>query len=1139
MSIKASGGSSIARPNLYQTVPVATISQAEQQDRFLEAGELSELANYFQSGNKRLEIASVLTSNSDLIVSRAANRIFVGGSPMAFLEKPAEVMVSVGTAVPMAMDVKEGMKLGTITYVDAGSGPGFLEGLRSIFSGGNGISFTSAPTPVNFRPINIARYGAKNMQKSLRDLSWFLRYITYAIVAGDPNIIVVNVRGLREVIENACSGEATVVALEEMRVASIGYFKKDPDSQRIVNDYFTILVNEFKSASPSDKLRQRETKDQQGLQLPQSYFNAAAKRSKFAMKPGLSALEKQAVIKAAYRQVFERDITRAYSQSISYLESQVKNGDISMKEFIRRLGKSPLYQKQFYQPFINSRAIELAFRHFLGRGPSSREEVQTYFAIVSKGGLYALVDALVDSPEYSDYFGEETVPYIRGLGQEAQECRNWGPQQDLFNYSAPFRKVPQFITTFARYEQPLPDQHPYGSGNDALEIQFGAIFPKQTRNPSTSPAPFGKDTRRILIKRGPGIDNQVGNPAAVGKAPGTLGAKVFKLDQLPGVGNNGGAIASRFVKGASVRFSESSTQAVIKACYLQVFGRDVYEGQRLKVSEIKLENGEITVREFIRQLAKSDLFRKMYWTSLYVTKSVEYIHRRLLGRPTYGRQELNSYFDICAKRGFYALVDALIDSPEYSQAFGEDTVPYERYLTPAGQALRSLRTGSIRPDIGTTPEPEVTPQFVNLGAVTEMRTEPDIQFRINQGVTTKREQTKIFKLTNRSDKPAVQNLIRAAYRQVFERDIEPYIVTSKFTDLESKLRNGEITVKEFITGLGCSDLYIKEFYTPYPNTKVIELGTKHFLGRAPLDQAEIRKYNLILAKEGIRSFIQAMTNSPEYLQAFNEDTVPYRRFPTLPAANFPNTEKLYNQLTKQNTDLVVPSFAPVKPRIGATAMPLMTQSMNQLAAEARMPDPSKPRFIELGRSFADLETGQSVEVGVGTSRRRPARIFRMNPGMNLGETAAVINAIYCQVMDVFSGQVPQEFRRSDLESKLRNGEISVREFVKALAGSEIYRKRFYTPYPNTKVIEFLFRHLLGRAPATQGEIRQYNQLLAGQGLKAAVDCMVDSPEYARYFGEDVVPYDRFPNLPAGNYLGSVKAQTDLVKQSWSDLSPTL
>lgn len=1123
MSVKASGGSSVARPQLYQTLAVATISQAEQQDRFPERGELNELASYFASGTKRLEIADTLTKNSSLIVSRAANRIFVGGSPMAFLEVPKEAEMAMANA---SDDLKKGMQLGNVTYVE--SGGGFLEGLRSLFN----AAPSSGSTPPGFRPINVARYGPTNMQKSLRDLSWMLRYATYAIVAGDSNIISVNVRGLREIIENACSGEATIVALQEMRQAAVSYFRKDTEATDIVSQYMDVLIREFKAPTPSDKVRQSPSSDKQGLQLPQIYFNAAERRQKYAMKPGLSASEKTDIVKAAYRQIFERDITRAYSQSISYLESQVKNGDISMKEFVRRVGKSPLYRKQFYQPFINSRVIELAFRHFLGRGPSSREELQEYFSIISNGGLPALVDALVDSKEYSDYFGEETVPYLRGLGQEAQECRNWGPQQDLLNYSAPYRKVPQFITLFADYEKPLPDQHPYGSGNDPLEIQFGAIFPKETRNPSTRPAPFGKDTKRILIHQGPPNKNQNGTPSARGEFPGSLGPKVFRLDQLPGTRGR------KSPTGTSVKFSESSTQAVIKGAYLQVFGRDVYEGQRVKVAEIKLENGEIPVREFIRSLAKSDLFRSLYWSRLYVTKAIEYIHRRLLGRPTYGRQENNRYFDICAKKGFYALIDALIDSPEYNEAFGEDTVPYERYLTPGGVALRSLRVGSIAEDIvATKVEKEETPRFVQLGEVTEMRTEPNIQFRINQGVSKQREQTKIFKLENTGEKTALQTVIRAAYRQVFERDIEPYIAQNEFTALESKLGNGEITVKEFVEGLGSSKLYIKEFYTPYPNTKVIELGTKHFLGRAPKDQVEIRTYNQLLASQGIRGFVSAMVNTTEYLQVFGEDTVPYRRFPTLPAANFPNSEKLYNQLTKQNDDLVVPSFEPVLPRMKVETMPMTGKAIADMKAKAREVDQSKPLFIELGRSFNDGR-GQSVEVGVGTTRRKPARIYRVTQGANAGEIKLAIDAIYCQVMDLFSGQVPEGLRRSDLDSKLKNEEISVREFVRALASSDIYRRRFYTPYPNTKVIEFLFRHLLGRAPATQGEIRQYNKLLAEGGLKAAVDTMIDSPEYAQFFSEDVVPYRRYPSLPAGNYLGSVKAASDLVKQSWSGLSPS-
>ncbi|OLP17349.1 photosystem I reaction center subunit X [Leptolyngbya sp. 'hensonii'] len=1109
MSVRASGGSSVARPQLYQTVPTAIISQAEQQDRFLARGELSELSSYFSSGLKRLAIAEALTRNSELIVSRAANRIFVGGSPMSFLEKPREepVMSMAGTVV----DTREAMKLGTATFIE--SRGGLLEGFRSLFS-----TSGSGPIPVGFRPINVARYGPSNMQKSLRDLSWFLRYVSYAIVAGDPNIIAVNTRGLREVIENACSGEATIVALQEMRTAALGYFRQDVDAAAIVAQYFDVLITEFRAPTPSSKLRQRPSPDLQGLQLPQIYFNAAERRPKFVMKPGLSASEKQEVVKAAYRQVFERDITRAYSLSVSDLESKVKNNDISMKEFIRRLAKSPLYRKNFFQPYINSRALELAFRHILGRGPSSREEVQKYFSIVSSGGLAALVDALIDSQEYADYFGEETVPYLRGLGQEAQECRNWGPQQNLFSYSAPFRKIPQFLTTFASYDQPLPDQHPYGSGNDPLEIQFGAIFPKETRNPSASPAPFGKDTRRILINRGPGINSQVSNPGARGANPGTLGPKVFKLDQLPsftGLQSTVDIFSTRRAvgaptKGISVKYSESSTQAVIRAAYLQVFGRALYEGQRLTLSEIKLENGDITLREFIRQLAKSDLFRKMYWAPLYVMKAVEYIHRRLLGRPTYGREENNRYFDICAKKGFYALIDAIIDSEEYAESFGEDTVPYERYVTPAGLALRSMRAGSIGDKGARVEQDAKTPKFIELGLVTDVRTLPDVQFRIEQGVSKQREQTKIFKLTGLEDKANLKIVIRAAYRQIFERDIDPYIVKNEFTVLETQLSNGDITVKEFIESLGNSKLYLREFYTPYPNTKVIELGTKHFLGRAPLDQAEIRKYNQILASQGIKGFIGAMVNSLEYLQYFNEDTVPYRRFPTLPAANFPNTEKLYNQLTKQNDDLVVPSFEPVKSKLDVAQMPLVSQAI--------VDDRARSLAADLGRASKAVETEDGI-------RLKPARIFRLNPGMAEAETTLVISAIYSQIMNISGEQVPAEFRCLELEQKLHNREISVREFVRALSSSDAYCQRFCTPYPTAKVVELLFRHLLGRTPATQAEIRQYSNLLADEGLKVAVATLVDSPEYARYFGEDVVPYNRFPSLPTGNYLGSIK--TDL------------
>lgn len=890
MGIKASGGTVVSDARLYQTVPLSTISQAEQQDRYLGRAELERLESFFSAGLKRLQVAEVIAANSEILVSRAANRIFTGGSPMAYLERPQE-----------QQEVQSGVALGTDYKVE--SQGGFVEYLRNIFSA------TGTQPPPNFRPINIARYGPANMQKSLRDLDWFLRYTTYAMVAGDPNIIAINTRGLREIIENACSTDATIVALQELKRGAIGCFRKDEEAKALITQYFDVLLSEFLAPTPSDKLRQRTNSTAngtklQGLRLPQIYNASAEKVPVFAMKPGLSAVEKEGVLKAAYRQVFERDIRRAYSQTVSYLDSKVKNGEISMKEFIRRLGKSELYRKQFYEPFINSRVVELAFRHFLGRAPETREEVQIYFDIISKGGLPALVDALVDSREYGDYFGEETVPYLRKLGIEAQTSANWGAKFDLYTYAAPQRKVPQFITLFADYEQPLPDQHAYGSGNDPLEIQFGAIFPKETRNPSASPAFFNKDVKRILIRRGYALNNERTTPQTA-PVKDTLGAPVIKLTQTPI--NRSRTIGAR----SGSTGTEGSTQAVIRACYLQVYGYMPFEGQRLNRWEIKLESGEISVREFIRQLAKSDLFRNKYWSSLYVCKAIEYIHRRLLGRPTYGRQEINPLFDLASKRGFYAVVDEIIDSKDYEMAFGEDTVPYERYLTPGGLSLRRMRPGST--DMATKPAQtdDDKPMFVKLGQP-ENPPQGDYEMtrRSSQGVPKRREEVPVFKLTSIANKAQVNTLIRAAYRQIFERDMDIYGVGSEFTSAESKLRNGEITVKEFIETLGCSMLYQQEFYTPYPNTKVIELGTKHFLGRAPQNQAEIRKYNQILATQGLKAFIRAMIESPEYREVFNEDVVPYRRFPTLPAANFPNTQRLYDQLTKQNRELVVPSFVP-------------------------------------------------------------------------------------------------------------------------------------------------------------------------------------------------------------------------------------
>jgi len=871
MIVNASGGIPTVKPQLYKTLSLASILQAEQQDRFLALGELDQLASFFDSGTKRLEIAGLLTKNANFIVSKAADKIFVAGSPISYLERPQASFLdtSVDVNVSLSQDLS------------GNSSSNLIDGIAST------LFEPSESLPPGFKPINVVLYGSARMQKSIRDLDWFLRYLTYAIVAGDTNILSVNIRGLRELIDNACSSAAAIVALREMRKLSIGLFDNDLESKQLVQQYFNVIIAEFELSSLSDKLRKRSTNDTQGLRLPQVYNQATFVNQRFVMKSSLSANEKQVIINACYRQIFERDIVRAYGLQFNDLESKLRIGQLSVKEFIRSLGKSSLYIQQFNEPFVNSRVVELSFKHFLGRGVSSIEEFQKYFSILSTRGIVGLIDGLVNSSEYADYFGEETVPYFRNLGEEAQESRNWGPQRRLFNYSTVFRKIPEFITLFADYKSNLPDQHPYGLANDPLSTQFGAIFPSNLLALRTKSAFFNRTTRRLLVRYGPGIYNQVSSPNTRGLLPKGNNVVIFSSS------NN-----------------SKTRDQITSAIYLRVFGRFVYDEELSSIIkyEKQFKSQLISVKAFIRLLVKSTLFRSLYWNSFYVCKAIEYIHLRLIGRPTYGRQEIDQYFNIFYKRGYYVMIDSILDSDEYNESFGDCIVPYERYCTVKSVLSKGIVTPkSYASDMNILQGPLLN-NSTNLINTSQILTATMISSRVKQGVTDQRYQCKVFR-TNTSDiKSDRLQVMRAVYRQIFERDLNSYSIGDEFYDLDSMFLTGKLNIQQFVEKLGLSMLYCKEFYSPYPNTKVIELGTKHFLGRAPNNQAEIRYYNQVLASQGLRTFVSTLVNSREYNHIFGPNTVPYRRFPTLPAANFPNTEKLYNTLTKQNSQIVVSSF---------------------------------------------------------------------------------------------------------------------------------------------------------------------------------------------------------------------------------------
>ncbi|MEO1094613.1 MAG: phycobilisome linker polypeptide [Cyanobacteria bacterium J06638_28] len=128
------------------------------------------------------------------------------------------------------------------------------------------------------------------------------------------------------------------------------------------------------------------------------------------------------------------------------------------------------------------------------------------------------------------------------------------------------------------------------------------------------------------------------------------------------------------------------------------------------------------------------------------------------------------------------------------------------------------------------------------------------------------------------------------------------------------------------------------------------------------------------------------------------------------------------------------------------------------------------------------------------------------PGSSAEEAESCILAVYRQVLG--NAYVMESERLVVPESQFKRGELSVREFVRAVAKSELYRSRFFTNCPRYRATELNFRHLLGRAPRDLEEMRMHSTILDTEGFEADIDSYLDSDEYQNVFGENIVPYIR-------------------------------
>ena len=127
--------------------------------------------------------------------------------------------------------------------------------------------------------------------------------------------------------------------------------------------------------------------------------------------PNDSAALERTII-AAYRQVYG-NLPPTENERCTSLEVRLMNGEITVRDFVNGLAKSPFYKQNYFHAVAPQRGIELNFKHLLGRAPLNQAEIQKSIKLQAEEGFDALIDSLTDCAEYAEVFGSDIVPNWR------------------------------------------------------------------------------------------------------------------------------------------------------------------------------------------------------------------------------------------------------------------------------------------------------------------------------------------------------------------------------------------------------------------------------------------------------------------------------------------------------------------------------------------------------------------------------------------------------------------------------------------------------------------------------------------------------------------------------------------------------
>ncbi len=167
-------------------------------------------------------------------------------------------------------------------------------------------------------------------------------------------------------------------------------------------------------------------------------------------------------------------------------------------------------------------------------------------------------------------------------------------------------------------------------------------------------------------------------------------------------------------------------------------------------------------------------------------------------------------------------------------------------------------------------------------------------------------------------------LILAAYRQIYNE--QQMLNRHRQLVLESQLKANQITVREFIRGLLLSDSFRRLVYESNNNYRFVEICIQRVLGRKVYSKRETMTWSIVLATEGLNSFVNQLLSSEEYLSNFGDNTVPFQRRRILPQrgegelpfARMARYGKDYrDRLPEPNLDALLPTSGYTGPKMSS------------------------------------------------------------------------------------------------------------------------------------------------------------------------------------------------------------------------------